>query len=302
MYFYTYSQKIQIMKKTLLLIVFFTSLTLISVGQEVNDTNAIWRIETMDGNEFVGKIIQKDAQSITIATTIYGEIVLLTTFIKQIETLKETQLKNNELWLENPQSTRYFWAPNGYGLRKNEGYFQNTWVLFNQASYGFTNNFSVGLGMMPLFLFDGTPTPIWITPKFSIPIVKDVINAGGGLLVGTLIGEESEPVGLAYGVVTAGNRDANVTFGMGYGFVGSDFGDTPLFTLSGMVRVSRKGYLLTENYLISSAGDNFTLLSLGGRTVWPNVSFDYGLLLPITADLDEFIALPWLSFVVPFGK
>lgn len=280
---------------------FLFILTIASLAQNPSDT-IIWRIETVDGNEFVGKIIQKDAQSITIASTIYGEINLLSTYIKQMEPVNEAQLKNNELWTENPQSTRYFWAPNGYGLRKQEGYFQNTWVLFNQASYGFSDHISVGLGMIPLFLFAGTPTPIWITPKFSIPLVKDVINVGGGVLVGTLIGEASDPVGLAYGVVTAGNRDANVTFGMGYGFVGSDFGETPVFTLSGMVRVSRKGYLLTENYLISAEGESFTLLSLGGRTVWPKVSVDYGLLIPIISEMDGLIALPWLSFVVPFGK
>jgi hypothetical protein len=280
---------------------FLFILTIASLAQNPSDT-IIWRIETVDGNEFVGKIIQKDAQSITIASTIYGEINLLSTYIKQMEPVNEAQLKNNELWTENPQSTRYFWAPNGYGLRKQEGYFQNTWVLFNQASYGFSDHISVGLGMIPLFLFAGTPTPIWITPKFSIPLVKDVINVGGGVLVGTLIGETSDPVGLAYGVATAGNRDANITFGMGYGFVGSDFGETPVFTLSGMVRVSRKGYLLTENYLISAEGESFTLLSLGGRTVWPKVSVDYGLLIPIISEMDGLIALPWLSFVVPFGK
>jgi hypothetical protein len=270
-------------------------------AQNSSDT-ITWRIETIDGNEFVGKIIHKDSQNITLSTVLYGEINLTTVSIKKIEPVKEGQLKNNELWTENPQSTRYFWAPNGYGLKKNEGYYQNVWVLFNQASYGFTNNLSVGLGMMPLFLFAGAPTPIWITPKFSIPIVKEEINAGGGVIVGTLLGEESDPVGLAYGVVTVGNRDANLTFGMGYGFVGSDLGETPLFTLSGMVRVSKKGYLLTENYLITTSGDNFTLLSLGGRTVWPKVSVDYGLLIPIVSEMDGLIAVPWLSFVVPFGK
>lgn len=287
--------------RTLAIACLLCVLTIAAQAQTTADTT-IWRIETLDGNEFVGKIIYKDTQHITIATTLYGEIVLLATYIKKMEPVKDAQLKNNELWMDNPQSTRYFWAPNGYGLRKGEGYFQNTWVLFNQASYGFTNNISVGLGMMPLFLFAGAPTPIWITPKFSIPIVKDLFNAGGGILIGTLVGENTDPVGLAYGVITAGNRDANLTFGMGYGFVGSDFGETPVFTLGGIIRVSRKSYLLTENYLISADGDGFTLLGLGGRTVWPRVSVDYGLLIPIAPDMEGLVALPWLSFVVPFGK
>lgn len=290
------------MKKLLLFGLFFLGMVLMSEAQQTTDSTAIFRIETLDGNEFVGKILRQNASEVTIISALYGEITLNTVNIKKIEPVEQKQVKNSyEVWTTNPQSTRYFWAPNGYGLNKGEGYYQNVWVMFNQASYGFSNYFSVGVGMMPLFLFAGAPTPIWFTPKASIPVIKDKLNVGGGLLFATILGEGGDPAGLAYGVATVGNRDANLTFGMGYGFVGSEWGTTPVFTLGGMARVGSKGYLLTENYLITSGGESVSLMMLGGRTVWPKVSVDYGLVIPIAQEMDNLIAIPWLGFVVPFG-
>lgn len=290
------------MKKLLLFGLFFLGFLLISEAQQTTDSTTIFRIETLDGNEFVGKILRQNASEVTIISALYGEITLNTVNIKKIEPVEQKQVKNSyEVWTKNPQATRYFIAPNGYGLKKSEGYYQNVWVMFNQASYGFSNYFSVGVGMMPLFLFAGSSTPIWFTPKASIPVIKDKLNVGGGLLFATILGEGSDPTGLAYGVATVGNRDANLTFGMGYGFIGSDWGTSPVFTLGGMARVGSKGYLLTENYLITIGGESISLMMLGGRTVWPKVSVDYGLVIPIAQEMDNLIAIPWLGFVVPFG-
>ncbi len=273
-----------------------------AVSQTVTDTTTIWRIITVDGNEFIGTIHKRDATIIIVTTPIYGEIELHTTIINKMEPVEQKQFKGGELWPDNPQSSRYFWQPNGYGLKKGEGYFQNNWVLFNQVSYGFSNYFSVGLGMMPLFLFGAEVTPVWITPKFSIPVVKDAFNVGGGALIASAIGETGGTIGLTYGVATIGNRNTNLNFGMGYGFAEGDWGSSPVYTLSGMIRVSRKSYMLMENYLISSEGESVALISIGGRTVWPKVSVDYGLIIPIYSEMEQQVALPWLGFVVPFGN
>jgi hypothetical protein len=206
------------------------------------------------------------------------------------------------LWLENSQAARYFWAPNGYGLRKGEGYYQNVWVLFNQVSYGFTDNFSVGIGMVPLFLIAGGPTPVWATPKFSFPIKKDVFNVGAGALVGTILGEEQATFGIAYGVTTLGSRDRNLNLGLGYGFINGEWADSPTVTLSGMIRTGKRGYFVSENYFIKAGDETIGLVSLGGRIVWTGISVDFAGVFPVIQSLDEFIVLPWLGFVIPFGN
>lgn len=273
-------------------------------AQVDQDSTQIWRIVMVDGNEFYGNIIFENQDYIEIQTALLGNLKIVKTDIKVQEYLDKAVIKAGDVWLENLQATRYFWAPNGYGLEKGEGYYQNVWVLFNQASVGVTKNFSIGAGIIPLFLFAGAPTPIFIVPKFSIPIVKEKFNMGAGAIVGTIVGgddfNENGLIGIAYGVATIGHKDSNATFGMGYGFFEGELAEYPLFTLGGLTRISRRSYLLTENYLISLDGTTVGLASIGGRTVWQRVSIDYGLVIPFGADLDEFIGIPWLGLSVPF--
>jgi len=210
-----------------------------------------------------------------------------------------------ELWFENPQSTRYFWGPNGYGLKKNEGYFQNIWILANQASYGFTNNFTVGLGTIPLFLFGleaGELTPFWITPKVSIPIIEDQFNVAAGAFVGGGIANEGYG-GLIYGSVSYGSRDNNVSFNLGYGVLDGEWSSAPTMSLSFMRRLTKRTYFLSENYYINMGSENLFVISLGARTVWNNISLDYGIVRPIfVGESAGLLALPWLGFSIPLGK
>lgn len=292
--------------KTCNLLPVIVSLFLISVpvrifAQEMPDTTSIWQIETLDDKSFTGKIIEEDQSSILLLTDLYGQIRIPVAQIKTRELVDQSKLVKGEVWFENPHSTRYFFGPNGYGLRKGEAYYQNTWVLFNQLNYGIADFFSMGVGVMPLFLFAGAPTPVWITPKVSIPLVRDKVNLGAGALLAYLIGEDVG-FGIGYGALTLGNRDKNLTVGAGWAFAEGGWADAPTFVLSGMARVSKKTYLMTEDYFIGIGGEFIALLSLGGRSVQKRLAVDYGLFLPVGTIVDTFIAIPWLGIAVPFGN
>lgn len=264
--------------------------------ETTQDTSKLWRIIVADGNEYVGRILSRDSDQISLETEALGLISIRVRDIKSMQEVSSQKIIAGQLWAENPQATRYFWGPNGFGLKKGEGYYQNVWVLFNQVSVGITDQVSIGLGIVPLFLFDGTSTPVWVTPKISIPIKKDAFSLGGGVLAGTVIGEDAGLFGIAYGTTTFGNRDKNLSVGLGYGFADGDWASIPAISISGMLRIGKRGYLLTENYIIEDVG----IISFGGRTVWSSVSLDYGLFLPISGD--GFLGIPWLGLVVPFGK
>ena len=259
-------------------------------------------IETVDGNEFVGEIIEENPLSIVLKTQKLGEITISKSDIKSRKEVDIQQIKDGKLWFTNPQSTRYFWSPNGYGLKKGEGYYQNIWVLWNQCSYGVTDNFSLGAGIIPGFLFGGASTPIFGTAKFSIPIKKDKINLGGGAIFGTVLGEENTGLGIFYGLTTFGSPDNNVTFGMGYGFAGGEWASSPIVNLNGMFRITNRGYFITENYYISADGENLIVLMLGGRWIIKKAALDYGLVIPAGADIGTFVAIPWLGFTIPLGN
>jgi hypothetical protein len=266
--------------------------------RSADDTLRVF-IETIDNSEYTGILLFEDEKSIELETELGVVIRIPKLKILRYKTLQKKEMVDGEYYFENPHATRYFYGPNGYGLRQGEGYYQNTWVMFNQVSYGFSDYFSVGTGIIPLFLFEGAPTPAWITPKFSIPIRKNKINVGGGALVATIIGESGASFGVAYGTFTLGSRDSNTTLGAGWAYTGDGFGEYPTFSVSGMYRTGQKGYFISENYLISTAYETIGIISLGGRTVQKKLAVDYGLVIPVNAGIT--IAFPWLSITLPFG-
>lgn len=272
------------------------------------DSAAIWHVETTDGNDYFGKVLDMNGDPLRLETDKLGVLSIPRSDIKTLEQVGSDRVKDGQFWFENPHSTRYFWGPSGYGLRKGEGYYQNTWVLLNQVSYGFTDNFTLGVGVVPLFLFGGfgeggSYSPIWITPKVSLPLKKDKVNLGlGTIFVTTLSGEGG--AGIAYGCVTFGSREKNGTLGLGYGYSTDDgVAEAPTLSFSYMARLNRRFYFLTENYFISIYGENVGVLSAGARYVAKKLALDFGLFRPVSADLDEgFFALPWLSITAPFGN
>lgn len=271
-------------------------------AQQVADTAAMYQVETLDGNVFNGTLIHEDSLSVRMKTEKFGELTFQRQDIKSFKELKGVVQADGRIWLPNSQSARYFWAPNGYGLEKGEGYYQNIWILYNQVSVGLTKNFSIGAGMLPLFLFGGAPTPVFLVPKFSFPLVKEKVNLGAGAFLGTILGEETGVFGLLYGTSTFGSRDKNLSVGLAYGFADDQMMDIPIINISGMVRVGPRGYLLTENYIITGAGETVVFMSLGGRSIFRNVGLDYSLWIPFFSGMGTFVAAPFLGITLPIGK
>ena len=259
------------------------------------------RIETKNGSLFFGVLISEDEQTVTISIEGVGEITIQRAVIKTIERLSKDRFRDGTYWFENPQATRYFFAPNALSLEKKQGYYQNIWILFNNVNYGLTERFSIGVGMIPFFLFGAESSPIWILPKVTFPIQDGQFHVGAGAMLGGLIGEETESLGLLYGVGTYGDRDRNATLGIGYGYAGEELSTSPFINLSGMWRIGPRVTLLTENYFIPEA-DMAGLISIGARRTYERFAVDFGLVKPLGEDTDENTAIPWLGVTMPFGR
>jgi hypothetical protein len=168
---------------------FFFLLALVpAYSQEPGDSTSVWVVETTDGNEFTGTILFEDSAGIILTTAIYGELHINSSHIKKRKEIPSDHLVGGEYWFGNPHATRYFFGPNVYGLQKGEGYYQNTWIFLNQVNYGISDYFSLGGGVMPLFLIAGSPSPVWLTPKLSFPLVRDKVNLGAGMLLVHVLG------------------------------------------------------------------------------------------------------------------
>lgn len=283
---------------TVFLVFLIISPGLIQAQNQQDSTKT--RIETVDGNEYIGIILEQTSEKIRLKTDNLGEISIAAAQIKKITAVNQLIAKDGTYWLDNPQATRYFWAPNGYNLKRGEGYYQNVWILFNQAVYGLTDHFSAGVGVVPLFLFAGASTPAWITAKFSLPVVENKFNLGVGALAGTVIGEENTGFGILYGISTFGTKDKNLNVGLGWAFAGGEMAKKPTLNISAMIRTGPKGYFITENYFIGTSDEFVVIMMLGGRRIIKGTGLDFGVVLPFASEMDSFVAIPWLGLTVPF--
>ena len=288
------------MKQTSIVFLLITCKILLSAGTALSQeqNTILWRVETRDGSVYYGELISQDQDDIQIKTASVGTIRIKLSQVMSITRDGTDSELQRTIPQRNVRSGRYFYSPNSYGLKKGEGYYQNVWVFFNQVSYGFSDYFTMGLGTIPLFLFAGTPTPVWLTPKVSLPLKSEKVSLGAGGILGTVIGEEVT-FGLAYGTLTLGNRDRNLTFGLGYGIAEGEWTDTPLINVSGMYRVSEKGYLLMESYFVGDEGINVGIMMLGGRVAWDSIHLDFGGVIPFV-NTQELVVIPWLGLTIPF--
>ena len=295
--------------KLILFIFTFTVCLLYSskaAAQENNNTavaDTLFRVVMNDGNTFTGKIIEIDEEKVILKTTAVGIITLHRKYIKSIERVDslESGIKNTrELQLH---STRYLFASSAYGMEKGDSYYQNILVFYNQYSIGITDRFSMSFGTMPFFLLAGSPTPVWITPKYSFPLVKEKVNLSIEVMIGDILFDDNGLGVLPHATVSFGPIEKNISIGVGYFFVESQLIPYPLIDISGIIRVSRRTFLMAENHLISD-GNYFTGISiLGIKSIIANAALSYGLALPFSTDFGgEIIAMPWIGLTLPFTK
>lgn len=125
-------------------------------------------------------------------------------------------------------------------------HYQNIWIVLNLVNAGITDRFTMGVGLIPLFLLEGAPTPFWISTKYAVPVVENRLILGVGALIGTTIGATGEHFGIAHGTTTFASRNANFSVGSGYGYSDGDRAKLPVISFSRMIRTSKRAYLVTE--------------------------------------------------------
>jgi len=270
-------------------------------SQEVTDSTKLYKVETVDGNEYVGYIISMNPEIIRLKTASLGEITINQKDVSKLSVISKDRVSGGVISYGDLHSSRYFTTSNGYGLKKGNGYYQNMWIFYNQFGYGFTDNFSLSAGIVPLFLFAGTSSPVWVTPKISIPIKKDMVNVGAGILVATVMGENTDAFGYGYGVITFGSKNKNISFGLSYGYAGSTWADKPVVSVCFKLPAGKKGYIMAENYFLPIENENVMVTLVGGRSLIRKVALDYGLVIPVISGMDNFFAIPWLGVTVPLG-
>ena len=267
-------------------------------------------VKMKDGSTVIGELVTETAEKLVVKTQNLGEITILKSTIIEFKRLNSVNMVDGVYWHENPNPTRNLYGPTGYGLRKGEGYYQNILIFANQVSYGFTDQFTIGVGFEIISILagansfgDGPSIPgFTITPKYSIPIQKDKWNVGLGVLALHVPGEEELfSAGIIYGVSTWGSRDNNITLGLGFGVADGDLTAKPTITVSANKRVGRRFGIVTENWFIPFEDQYGSLVSFGFRYIGERITWDFALFGAGAAGGFAVSPLPLVGIAMPFG-
>lgn len=290
--------------------------------RQINDSNSIFRsafveIQIADDRIFSGEIIRLSSDSMTISQENIHSFSIPLGSIKSIKKIKKTLPGT---WSNDPNNTRYFFAPSAFMLKKGDGYYQNAYILSNSVSYGVSDHFTIGGGII-------LPVIFYITPKVGFS-PGDYLHLGAGIIAGGTYLNSGIMAGIGYGLVTIGTRDYHLTMGAGYGaiYLEKAWQETrkPIFAFSGTARLNKRFSFVSENWVFQAAFEEeiekvewvngmqqiyyenipgvrkfVAACSGGGRFVWKKLALDLGVIAPVNFD-EINIAVPYIDLVVKF--
>jgi len=253
-----------------------------------NNTKYV-RLILQNGGMYEGEVLEIDESSFLINTLLLGDMritktdIASITYISADEVGQMTMNMSNRTGDINPQATRYFFAPSAMQLKKGEGYYQNAWLIYNQVSYGISNNLTIGMSMTPV----GTGG----TVKFGLDISDNFHISAGGIAIVPFW--DDEPVGIGFTNMTFGNERKN--FSIAYGNAFSDDGNEHMLNVSGMLELNYRMWLITENYFLA----DISIISVGFRRASNkrDALWDFSM---IAVPQEEIAGIPWISCTIPF--
>ncbi|HID40403.1 MAG TPA: hypothetical protein EYP36_12930 [Calditrichaeota bacterium] len=278
-------------KLCLFFFVFLFSLPLFAQASDDYSTVSVGdtvRIETDDGNIFIGKIVEKDSSNLRLITFSQIDIKVPAAIIVSVENVSR-QIVENVYMYADPNNTRLFFSPTARTLSKGNGYFSIYQIFFPSAGYGFTNYISLsgGISLVPGTVFQ----LVYFNPKVRL-FQTDLWAAALGLHT-FFVASGSEGEAFASGVVTYGNEKSALTAGIFAPLTSETVG----VMFGGEVRVGKRIKLLSENWYIF---DDTVMLSAGVRFFGQKLAADLGFFYFTQAGISGFPFLPWIGFAYNF--
>ncbi|MDY0098331.1 MAG: hypothetical protein RBR81_03955 [Bacteroidales bacterium] len=267
-----------------------------------------------DGSTVTGKLLLINDSEIVIESGSMGEVHLKRENIRSMMLVSAIDDKKSGIWFPNPNPSKYLLGNSAIPNKKNSGYYQNTWIFFNTFSYAFTGNLSVSAGfeLFSVMASGEGPYAFFINPKASFKVANN-FYAGANILYANTIKTVDEFGGLATlnGFCTYGNNNNNITGSVGWGWAEGEFSARPVFTVSGMTRVSKRIAFISENWLVpglnfnddensNDSGNYYGIFSYGIRFLGEKTSIDLAFVNNPDIAEEIIIGIPWLDFVINF--
>jgi len=264
------------------------------------DSTRVRILRLRDGSTLVGRALGVDSATVHFATSV-GTVMVPIAEIQEVQAVDGRDKRTGEYWFANPNATRLLFAPTGRMLLEGDGYFSTYQLLFPGFAYGLNDAVSIGGGMSIAPGAGLTEQLFYFTPKVGLVSSPRVNVAAGALVASAGLGSvEGDAFGVLYAVGTLGGRNASVTGGIGYGYVGTDLARSPIVMLGAEARASRRIALVTENYLFPrSRDDPLPVISYGIRFMGEKLAVDLAFVHVFDED-PGFPGFPWVGFVFNF--
>lgn len=258
--------------------------------------DTVYRVTLVDGSTLFGRIIESNEARIVMRTEAGARVEIERSQIREIEPVSG-RVVDGQVWPEDANRTRLFFAPTGRSLGHGEGYIGVYELFFSFIAVGVGDRLTLAAGtpIIPGALGEA----FYLAPKLTVINEQRFQLAAGALALFLTDAIDEGSVGVAYGVGTFGNADDAVTFGAGWGFAltdeASEVADEPVLLLGLEKRTSRGLKLISENYYI--AGGAF--ISGGVRLLGERFSADFGLAGTVSGG-DDFFGLPIINIAWRF--
>jgi len=270
--------------KSFCLLGLFTLLSICTISAQNNRDPKIGdyvRVEMQNGSSFKGTVEKIDANQIELFIEGIGKLIVDRQFQKKL-VIYDPGSSARIFDYENPLYSKYYLGESAIGLKKGEAYYQNIGILFNFFSYGVSDNFSIGGGFESVSLFTGRVPIFFVNPKITFHTANDLIHFGVGSFIGFSVQDPNGIGGASYGNITIGDKNNNLTFGVGLPFA-SEIGlsDNPIIQIAGMGRLTNRLGLVGELF-VAQLDDgffndgSFTFGTVNIRLITEHAVFDVG--------------------------
>ena len=250
------------MYQKLIFVLLFISVLLVSKqvdAEEIAPSDSLLSISLKDGTILKGKIIKEDKTTIIVITMGSIEIKVPKASIVSINQIRG-RLTEGVFYRFDPNYSRLMFAPTGRPLRQGEGYFSDYYVFFPGISYGITDNIGFMAGASVIPGLGLTEQVKYLAPKIGMQTSDKFAISGGALYVSVM---DEFTAGIAFVVGSIGQQDKSFTVGLGLGYTKEEsekfkFAEHPIAILGGNIRLSNSIALVSENWIITGGGFDFS--------------------------------------------
>ena len=222
----------------------------------------IW--EFRDGTIIYGEFVKTTNANIIVTDDTGEEVYIPKVMIAQRHVANEENYKDGEYFFPNLHDTRYFFSPSAFGLEKGEGYYSSSYYIAWQFQYGISDNLSIGGGTVGIL-------PATVNLKYSWEIQENLNGAIGWFYVGDEL-FVNDGIGsilnMPYAVLTKGNKEHNITFGLSYNLAKPFFDDEInyeqgfreerlVLNMGAISRLSRRFSFVFEGWLLNMNDPTF---------------------------------------------